>query len=146
MIVGEMFVLKEVTGFVLLGLVKWLLGGGWLPLLIYLGFIALCACLGLMCEDVGFKNIIFTHMDGNKRAVIVKVSRGFIHVFDFFIGIQMVIGIVVFYRYTETVLNRWILLETHVFNALQLSVFYVFLGIIPDIFSVGENGKGKLGQ
>lgn len=141
LIVGEVFIMKEVVGFALLGIGKWFLGGGWLSLLIYCGFTGLRDYLETMCEKVGFENIVFKTMDSGKRKVIAKVSGACVKALGLFTVLLIISGVTGFYRDTGVLFSRGILLNADVFRAIQLSVIYEFLTIIPALFSVSKNEK-----
>ncbi|WP_343083973.1 hypothetical protein [Blautia producta] len=141
LILGEVFILKEVTAFVLLGMIKWFLSSGWLSLLICGGFLLLCLYLQMKCEDLGFENIVFKQMDRGKRGTIVKIGQICMNVFDLLILLQIVIGVIGFFRETGLLFNRGILLNTHIVKALQMSVLYSFLSMIFNMFSDNKNEK-----
>lgn len=143
MVIGEVFVLTEVMEFVLLGLVKWFFGGGWLSLLVYFAFVALCAYLDFMCEDIGFEKIFIKDMESSKRALIAKIGKVCVKVLDVLTILLVVTGAFRFYQETGTLFSRGILLNAKVFKAIQLSFISIALEVIPTLFSVGTGDKGS---
>lgn len=139
LVLGELFVLNGLVEFAFLGLKAWFLRGGWVPLLIYVGFIALNVFLEDMCNEVGLENIVLKKMDSNMKGTIANVTRICIKVFDLLLTIMAGIGIIGFYRETGTIFSRAILLNPYIFKSLQLSILVEALNVIPVMFSYAES-------
>lgn len=128
----------DLPAFALLGLKLWLKSGGWITIIVYCGFVVLIEYLKYICEKLGHRERILKRLSNKNRRTITKAEEIILKIIDFYIIVQILIGIVGFYRETGTVFSRWILVNIHVYAACKASVLCSAFEIFAFLFPIPE--------